>query len=72
VLAIVLGTPWICLPRIVRNSRAVAAACFANNKSAAGSRDFNIIIAGAILIWAYQTWISSWERFKSLLPYIAG
>jgi hypothetical protein len=49
----------------------VAAKYFINNTSAAGNRDFNIII-GAILIWAFQILISSWEQFKSLQPYIAS
>jgi hypothetical protein len=63
-----VGKLRISLPRIVRNSRAaVAATCFINNTSAAGNRDFNIIITGAILVWAFQILISSWERFRSQL-----
>ena len=69
-----LDTPMGCLPFIVRNSRAAAAAAnFINNTSAAGNKDFNIIIStGAVLISAFQILISSWERFKSLLQYITG
>ena len=67
-----MGTPRICLPRIVRNRLVTVAAYFIDNTSAAGNKDFNIIIKGADHIMAFQILIFSLGRFMTQLPNIAG